>query len=63
VINSTNYLPGFDVTFGSAVQINKNNILLFGGMRDSNYFHESIYFNRKVLIFNTLNFTFAVSNW
>ena len=40
-----------------------NNILLFGGMRDSNYFHESIYFNRKILIFNTLNSTFAVSNW
>lgn len=48
---------------GGAVQINKNSIIIFGGMRDSHYFKDQMYFSRKVLNFNTTNETFAVSAW
>jgi hypothetical protein len=50
-----NYLPGFDVTYGTGLVVNKDQILLFGGLRDSMYFKDHLYFNKKLLLFNTLN--------
>ena len=50
-----NYLPGFDVTFGAGLVVNKDQILIFGGLRDSMYFPGHLYFNKKLLLFNTLN--------
>ncbi|KAM3140286.1 hypothetical protein pb186bvf_007642 [Paramecium bursaria] len=55
-----NYLPGFDFSDGQCLQINTEQILLFGGLRYSQYFPNQIYPNRNVLAFNTTNNTISV---
>lgn len=56
-----NYLPGFDVTYGAGLVVNKDQILIFGGMRDSMYFKDHLYFNKKLMLFNTTNDRYAIN--
>ena len=62
IICPANKLPGFEVTCGAATQINNEQIIIFGGFRDSDHFKNQISFNRKIYIFNTINNSFIVSN-
>ena len=47
-----NHLPGYDITFGSAIQINEDQIMIFGGFRDSMFFEGDMIINRKIMGFN-----------
>ncbi|KRX10195.1 hypothetical protein PPERSA_12153 [Pseudocohnilembus persalinus] len=51
-IRVQNHLPGFDMTHSGAVQINKNQIMILGGFRESLFFDGEILFNRKIFAFN-----------
>lgn len=59
-INIPNLLPGFDVSDCCGISINQSQIVLFGGIRYSLYFPDQMYFNRKVVTFNTTNDTLSI---
>lgn len=50
-----NYLQGFDFSWGFAMSINEDQVLLFGGLRDSHFNQPSAYFSRKLMIYNLSN--------
>jgi hypothetical protein len=45
-------LPGFDITYAGALQINEEQILILGGFRDSMFFENEMIMNRKLIAFN-----------
>ena len=59
-VNPINYLPGFDRTFCQTITINTDQILIFGGMRDSIYFKDQTYFNRNIMIFTPSTQAFSI---
>lgn len=49
------HLPGYDISYASALQINNSQILIFGGFRESAFKEKQIILNRKISCFNVHN--------
>ena len=62
LINAVNTLPGLEVTFAGACQINKNQIILLGGFSESEQFQDFPTSNHRIATFNVANDTFNVLN-
>ena len=52
IIPILNEIEGLQVTCGSACQINKDNIIIFGGFFESKNLKDNPIFNKKIIIFN-----------
>ncbi|CAD8186874.1 unnamed protein product [Paramecium pentaurelia] len=57
-----NQLEGFDVSWGNAICINEDQILIFGGLKDSQYFENNLYFSKKILVYNIQNESITVND-
>ncbi|KAL4512048.1 hypothetical protein ABPG72_005050 [Tetrahymena utriculariae] len=61
ILEVVNQLPGFDVSFSAAIQINSSQIILIGGFRESMLNDKGfMLFNRKLICFNTQNSTLSL---